>query len=165
MNRRSSKPVQSRTREQQPRRVQPRTQDPTHEKRAGSVLCSGCGVVYRSGRWSWASPSGDETTGLCVACQRLKDEEPAGIVRLSAGFGVGRQEVMGLVRNIEARESAEHPIERLMGVEEVDGELEIATTGLHLARCIASALKRRFHDHARIEYADERGLIRMDWRD
>ena len=80
---------------------------------------------------------------------------------MADGFEVDRDDILRLARNIEVRESAEHPIERLMDVQRVDGELEITTTGLHLARCIASALKRRFHDHVRTEYTDEKGLIRL----
>jgi len=151
-------------RAEQPPRVQPRIQDPTHEKRAGSVVCTGCGALYRAGRWSWRSPTGGESSGLCDACRRLRDGDPAGVLRLAKGFKVDRADLLRLARNIEARESAEHPIERLMDIEQVDGEFEITTTGLHLARCIASALKRRFHQHVGIEYTDEKGLIRLAWR-
>ena len=149
----------------QPRRVQPRTQDPIRVKPAGPLVCEGCGAVYRAGRWSWKPPEGDEAFDLCEACRRLRTGVPGGVVRVAAGLEVDPDELRGLVRNIERRESAEHPLERLIGIERSGGETEIATTGVHLARCVAGALKRRFKDRVRTDYDDDAGLIRLDLRD
>jgi hypothetical protein len=145
--------------------VEPRSQDPNHGKLSGPLVCEGCGAVYRAGRWSWKEPEGGEARGLCEACHRLSTGTPGGVVRLGAGLEVDAEELLGMLRNIERRESAEHPIERLMGVEHREGEVEISTTGVHLARCVASALKRRFKGRVRTDYDDDTGLIRLEPRD
>ena len=134
-------------------------------KRAGTSVCGGCGVVFRAGRWCWDAPPADAVEGgLCPACERIRDRYPAGTLRLPASFAEEREEVLGLIRNAEQSEKAEHPLERLMGIEDdPGGGLIVTTTGLHLARSIASKLERRFHRPARIRYPEESHLMHVDW--
>ena len=76
-----------------------------------------------------------------------------------------RDEVMNMIRNVEQRERSEHPLERLMDIVREDDGLLITTTGLHLARCIASAVERRFHGHIRIAYGEEENHVSVEWVD
>jgi len=134
-------------------------------KPEGPVVCDRCSLVFHGGRWvRGAPPLADLASGLCPACERIRDRYPAGTLRLPAEFLAERAEVIGFLRNAARNESAEHPLERLMDVEdEPDGGLRVTTTGIHLARVIAHGLERRFHRRARIRYPDEEHLMLVDW--
>jgi NMD protein affecting ribosome stability and mRNA decay len=133
-------------------------------KAAGALVCGDCGLVQHQGRWyRGAPPLAELESGLCPACQRIRERYPAGTIRLHPGFRAHRVEIEHLVRNLEEAEKAEHPLERLMEVKESDGELVITTTGIHLARQIAHKIARRFHQKARLRYADHEDLVHVDW--
>jgi NMD protein affecting ribosome stability and mRNA decay len=145
--------------------VQPREHD-TYRKRAKSaevLRCPDCGVYCHAGRWSWEAPPGaDLGSTVCPACRRIKDRYPAGTIRLHGELGELRDELLALFRNLEEQEKAEHPLERLMGIVDTKGGLEVTTTGIHVARCIAGALERRFHGKVRIRYPPEQDLVQVD---
>lgn len=148
------------------RNVQPVQHDPyrAQRKTGESIVCDQCGVVCHDGRWYWGTPPvGNDAGGLCPACQRIRDRYPAGTLRLHGLPERYRDEVLGLVRNAEEREKAEHPLERLMEVEDGGDGVVVTTTGTHLARSIASALKRRFHGGIAIRYVEGETLVRVDW--
>ena len=133
-------------------------------KAAGAVKCTECGVVQHAGKWYWGAPPLAELhAGICPACQRVRERYPAGIIRLHRRFLERREEVLRLIRNVERAEKPEHPLERLMAVEESDGQLVVTTTGIHIASQIAHKLARRFHQKARLRYAKQEGLIHVDW--
>lgn len=133
-------------------------------KSAGALVCDDCGVVQHGGKWYWgAPPLAEIQRGRCPACQRTRDGQPAGTIRLHPDFLEHGDEILQLIRNVEQAEKAEHPLERLMEVEQSDGRLVVTTTGVHIARQIAHKLARRFHRKARIRYADDEGLILVDW--
>jgi len=149
-----------------PQMTQPKHHD-TYARKAkpeNTRVCDQCGVVYHAGRWYWGEPpQADVIGGLCPACERIRDRYPAGTIRLPEDFLAQRDEVLNLIRNAEQAEKAEHPLERLMGVEDEGGGLVVTTTGIHLARAITSKLERRFHKEARIHYPEEQNLIQVSW--
>lgn len=149
------------------RDVKPRHHDTyaAKAKMAKALVCDDCGVVFHGGRWYWGAPPLTEVrAGTCPACQRIRDRYPAGTIRLPEKFLEQREEIMGMIRNAEQNERAEHPLERVMSIEdEPSGGLVITTTGVHLARAITSKLERRFHRQARIRYPKEEMLMRVYW--
>ena len=145
-----------------PRMVRPKNHDTyaCRSKPAQSVVCDRCAVVYHGGRWYWGGPPRtDVRSGLCPACQRIRDRYPAGTIRVGRGIAAHGEEIRGLIANVEQLEKAEHPLERVMDVEESEDGLVVTTTGIHLARRITSRLERRFHRNARIRYPAEQHLI------
>jgi hypothetical protein len=73
--------------------------------------------------------------------------------------------MLRLIRNVEAAEKAEHPLERLMGIEESDGHVFVTTTGVHLARELAHSLARQFHRKPRFRYAEREAVVHVDWEE
>lgn len=133
-------------------------------KRSGAFVCADCGVVQHAGKWYWgAPPLAQPRSGRCPACQRIRARDPAGTIRLAPAFLARAEEVLDLARNVERAEKAEHPLERLMEVEQSDGHLVITTTGIHIARQIAHKLARRFHRRARIRYEEAGGVVHVEW--
>lgn len=149
-----------------PRGVEARNAKPLvrGRKAAGARACRVCGLVQQAGTWRSAVPEdAGLAPGLCPACKRIRDGYPAGTIRLDGRFAAQAEEIRRIARNVERAEREEHPLERLMGVEESAGELVITTTGVHVARQIAHAIARRFHRKARLRYADREDLVRVEW--
>ena len=148
----------------------PRIQRPKHHdtyvrraKPAGAVECDECGVVFHGGKWRWGeAPAEDVRAGLCPACQRIRDHYPAGTIRLHASLLGHRDEIERMIANVEGAERAEHPLERVMGVELDDDTLVVSTTGLHIARRIAASLRRRFHLRGTTRYPEEHHRMVVD---
>jgi NMD protein affecting ribosome stability and mRNA decay len=102
---------------------------------------------------------------LCPACQRIKDEYPAGFVTLSGEFlQEHREEILGLVHNVEEREKAQHPLKRIMEIRDEAGEISITTTDLHLARSIGDALHHAYAGELDYEYAKGADSLRVTWK-
>ena len=58
----------------------------------------------------------------CEACRRINDNLPAGIVKLRGIFGQQQtDEIVRLARHQEDAEKREHPLNRIIGIEEEDG--------------------------------------------
>lgn len=135
----------------------------THKPREPTV-CPACGAVYHRGRWHWAEKPEDAHQALCPACARIHDHYPAGYINLRGGFlREHRDDIVNLVRNIETREKAEHPLKRIMNIEEEDGGLLITTTDLHLAKSIGDGIQHAWHGELDYKYADESNIIHIAW--
>jgi NMD protein affecting ribosome stability and mRNA decay len=130
------------------------------------TVCSECGATFREGRWTWAAGPADAPRQLCPACQRIRDDYPAGYVTLEGGFLAGHeQDILGLVRNLEERSKKEHPLNRIIEIRtEEQGRIEITTTDTHLARRIGEALHNAYQGELEFRYSDGEMLLRASWR-
>lgn len=126
--------------------------------------CPDCGVIYSRGRWSWGLALEGAQQQRCPACHRMHDHFPAGYVVLEGEFLAGhRDEVLQLARNLEAKEKAEHPLERIMAIEDVEGGVQITTTDTHLARDIGEAVHSAYRGDLEYHYNKEENLLRVHW--
>lgn len=151
-----------------PRNIQPTHHDPyaARRKDRDAMVCDSCAVVGHGGRWRWgAPPLTDVRGGLCPACERIRDHYPAGTLRLPGIPAEDLTEIRALIANTEAAERTEHPLERLMDVEEEDGGLVVTTTGVHLARRLANALERRLHRQLSFTYGEDGELVQITWKE
>lgn len=148
------------------RLIQERRHDPyrARGKLAEDTVCPDCGAVVKEGHWRWAPGPAAGRESVCPACQRTRDGYPAGFVTLEGGFlPEHRDEILGLVRNIEERERAQHPLKRIMQIRDEGGGLLVTTTDLHLARAIGDAVHRAYEGE--VDYAYEKGesVLRVRW--
>jgi len=74
-----------------------------------------------------------------------------------------RDEILSLVRDVEAREKAEHPIQRILDVEEQEGGLLVSTADQHLARAIGEAVHHAHHGVLDYHYVEEDARLRVRW--
>jgi len=145
----------------------PTHHDPYHgrAKSGGTQQCKKCGAICKAGRWSWGwPPPGDARSGLCPACKRVRDRYPAGTIHLRGAPPAQRNAILRRIRNVEALEQAEHPLERILAIEHGPGETIVSTTGVHLARAIAGALGRGFPGEISIHYGLGAEEILVQWR-
>ncbi len=122
--------------------------------------CPQCGASIHEGRWQWASaPSG--ARHLCAACRRINNEQPAGILTLSGTSPVSHKaEILNLVRHQEESEKADHPLNRIIAIEERDDAVGVTTTDIDLPRRIGEALKRAFHGDLEFGYEEDGYFLR-----
>lgn len=129
------------------------------------TVCPGCNAVFKGGRWqwleSWPSDSHQET---CQACQRIRDNYPAGIVTMSGEFvNSHRAEILNLARNREKGECAQHPLHRIIRIEEHPNEVVVSTTDIHLPRRIGQALHQAYKGRLELQYNLESCFVRVRW--
>jgi hypothetical protein len=141
--------------------------DPYHEreKLSDPSVCSDCGAVYEQGRWQWLTPPAEARQVRCAACRRIREKLPAGYVSIEGEFArEHRDEVVNLARNLEACEKEEHPLQRIMAIEEQGDKLMITTTDIHLARYIGEALEKAYKGELDFQYDKEEYLLQVHWR-
>jgi len=128
------------------------------------TVCSQCGAVFHAGRWQWCKAQENAHKATCPACHRIHDKYPAGFLTLKGEFFQShRDEIMHLVHNHEQHERAEHPLKRIMAVEEKDGATLVTTTDIHLARGMGEALHRAYQGELQFHYNPEQNLLRVSW--
>lgn len=133
------------------------------------TVCPACGAVYHDGRWQWMDERlqpKQPHEELCTACHRINDRYPAGVVTLKGPpVRENRAEMIRIARNQEEAEKAEHPLNRIMAIEEEDpGTLTITTTDIHLPRRIGEVVHRAFHGDLELTYDEKNYFIRVDWK-
>lgn len=148
------------------RLVQERAHDSYHSrgKLPDPTVCAECGVVYLKGRWVWEAAPESASRSVCPACRRIADRFPAGHIEMKGDFfSSHRDEVLNLVRNIEGKEKATHPLERIMAIDEAPGSARVTTTGVHLARGIGAALASAYNGSISVHYLDGENCVRVSW--
>ncbi len=75
-----------------------------------------------------------------------------------------RDEILHLARNIEAREKAEHPLNRIMALEDQDDSILITTTSMAMARSIGDALHHAYKGELDYKYTDEANILHVQWQ-
>ena len=127
-------------------------------------MCPQCGAVFHEGRWHWAPRPDDAHEELCQACHRINDRYAAGELTITGNFVVHhKDEILHLARHQEEQEKAEHPLHRIMGIEERDGVVVVRTTDIHLPRRIGEALRHAYRGELDCRYGEEAYFIRVKW--
>ena len=128
------------------------------------TVCGGCGAVFFEGRWSWVKAPQGAHKAVCPACQRIADRFPAGRIEMAGVFfNEHRKEIMSLVRNVEAAEKKERPLERIMAIEEGGEQTVVKTTGIHVARRIGESLSHSYQGEFDFTYGEGEDSIRVSW--
>ncbi len=163
-------PPKSSTGERPQRRdrlIRERVHDPykTRLKLPEPTVCPQCGAAWKAGRWQWVEqrPQGAYEE-MCQACHRINDKYPAGVLTLSGSFLVAhRQEVAHLIHNTERAEKGEHPLHRIMAIEEQDDKTIVTTTDIHLPRRIGQAIHKAYEGKFNLKYDEAGYFIRVNW--
>lgn len=147
------------------RLIQEQSHDPTRPSRKlqDPTVCPECEATYHAGRWTWSRGPADAARALCSACERIRDDYPAGFVTLRGAFvKEHRDEILALARNLEEREKRDHPLKRILAVsDEQDGSILVRTTEIHLARDIGNAVRRAYDGDLDVRYEED--VVRVDW--
>jgi hypothetical protein len=148
------------------RLTQERVHDPykIRSKLPEPTVCPECQAVFHQGRWTWAELPATANQELCPACRRIRDRVPAGFLTLSGEFyQEHREEIINAVRNKEENEKAQHPLKRIMGIEDQNDETVITFTEIHLPRGIGEALNSAYKGELNYQYTNEVNVLRVRW--
>lgn len=133
-------------------------------KPSGPAICPGCRLAFARGRWQRLARPVGAVDHLCPACRRIRDRQPAGYVTLKGAFVREHgDDLLRLVRNEEAREAKDHPLQRIMDIDRTDDALTITTTDVHLARRIGDAVTSAYDGRLTLKYSPAECLVRVHW--
>lgn len=129
------------------------------------TTCPQCHAIFHKGRWQWGQVPAGTHYAVCPACRRLHDHYPAGFLTLQGEFfAVHYEQVVSLIHNFERQQQAEHPLRRIMNMEEKkDGGLLVTTTDIQLARSLGEALHRAYQGQLKFHYNQQENLLRVSW--
>lgn len=138
----------------------------TREKLPEPTVCPECKAVFTEGRWQWSTTATpDANEHLCPACQRIRDRVPAGYLTLSGEFfREHRDEIMNLLENKVENQKTEHPLKRMMAVEDEDDGVVVTFTDTHLPRGVGEAIESAYEGDLDIQYTDESSIVRVYWQ-
>jgi hypothetical protein len=148
------------------RLIREREHDPYRQRRKPPepTVCPSYAAVFREGRSQWATGPVDAPRQSCPACRRIADGYPAGRLTLTGDFvPAHRDEIIGLARNVEAREKQEHPLKRIIEVKDEEGAVVITTTDMHLVRSIGESLGAAYQGLLDYHYDDGGSFLRVNW--
>jgi NMD protein affecting ribosome stability and mRNA decay len=145
--------------------------DPRHDpyqakgKYKEPTVCSGCGAAFHDGRWTWAAAAEGAARAECPACHRIRDRQPAGFITLAgAGTADEREALVRLVRNVEKHEKAEHPLHRIIAIEQDADEMRVTTTDTHLPQRIGESIRHARKGTLGIVYGQDEYGVRVHWQ-
>jgi hypothetical protein len=147
-------------------RMHPVREDSYHDelKIAEPATCPRCRATYVRGHWTWGHAPAGAVPHTCPACRRIEDNFPAGYVALKGAFlAEHRDEILGVVTARAERARQEHPLQRIIGVQEVSTGVLVTTTDGHLARGIGVALRDAFKGELDLAFSKEENLVRATW--
>lgn len=136
----------------------------TNGKMTEPAVCSECHAVFHEGRWQWASVPDSAHHVICPACNRVKDNAPAGFVILKGDFLIAHaDEITRLIRHHAEHEHKEHPLKRIIAMDNSQDVMSITTTDTHLARGIGEAVHHAYQGKLEVDHVAGENLVRVHW--
>lgn len=141
------------------------------EGKEEAVACTGCKAIFWGKRWF---SEGDEGVKLpaghvpgkvvCPACQRMKDNNPAGVVTLSGDYLLQHEEViLNAVKNIEAKTRTKNPLARIMEIGQEGKVLTIRTTHEKLAEKLGREIYKSHSGKLNFQWSEDESFVRVNW--
>ena len=137
----------------------------------GSPICRQCHAIFDKKRWhfdeaKYTELAKTDTTEkvLCPACQKIRDEHPDGIVTLKWRVLHDHvEDIVGMMKNAEARAMSVNPLERIMKVVVSKNEMEVQTTSDRFAQRLGKDLVKAFQGEVVYHWGHRDKLVRVEW--
>jgi len=128
------------------------------------TTCKICHASYVKGRWSWKESPPEAEKVVCPACEKIEGDVACGEINIQGSFtDIMRRDVTNLIKNVEGCEIDEHPLERVISVDDNGDEILVKTTGRHLAQRIARALFKAYKGHLSYSYDRTHEKVEIRW--
>lgn len=142
--------------------------------KAGSkeaALCQKCGALYQNKRWTIDATELQKAGGtnidnkvICPACQRMADNNPAGIVTLSGSYlWEHRDEILNTIKHVESKSRLKNPLGRIMEISEEKGIITVTTTEDKLAQKLGREVYKSQKGELRYQWSHEQNSVRVEW--
>jgi len=136
-----------------------------------AALCSKCGAFYWNKRWSSSPAELDKARAeagtvitVCPACQRMHDDNPAGVLSLSGTYLLQHEnEILNMIKNVEADARAKNPLARIMEINQDSGLLTISTTDAKLAQKLGKEVRRAHKGDLQFLWTQADSFVRVSW--
>ena len=90
---------------------------------------------------------------------------PAGWLLLEGPrIAAAHDDLLALVRHVAQRERDEHPLNRILEIDDRGDRIEISTTDVHLPQRIGEAMKAAHHGRLTVRYGKDEYSVRTRWR-
>lgn len=132
------------------------------------IQCSGCGAFYHRRHWTLDSPPGFSSPVhphpvYCPACIKTRHRFPGGEVLLLGLESGERQEIVRILRNEEGRARVKNPLERIMGLQEINGRWKVETTTEKLAQRLGRSVKKARGGKLAYKWGHNNKFVRVVW--
>lgn len=128
------------------------------------TVCPECNAVFHEGRWQWGDVPANAHRETCPACHRIHDNFPSGFVTLEGPFFNDHcEEIRRLIQHHAEHERTEHPLKRIISIENEGGAMLVTTTDTHLARGIGEAVRHAYQGDLKVDHVSGENLVRVHW--
>ena len=135
------------------------------------VLCSKCGAFYWNKRWSadaadlrTARAEAGTAKVVCPACQRMQDDNPAGVLTLSGEYMLQHEnEILNMIKHVEANGRAKNPLARIMEINQENKVLTITTTDAKLAQKLGREVYKAHKGELHFRWSQAESFSRVNW--
>ena len=136
-----------------------------------TAYCRKCGVFYRNKRWTVDAAELEKIKGeagastlVCPACQRMEDDNPAGIVTLKGDYLLEHEdEILNALKHAEAKWRASNPLGRIMEIRQEKDLMAIATTDDKLAQKLGREIYKAHKGNLHYQWNEDEELVRVSW--
>jgi hypothetical protein len=73
------------------------------------------------------------------------------------------EEIRRLIQHHAEHELTEHPLKRIIVIDNQDGAMLVTTTDTHLARGIGEAVHHAYHGDLKVDHVSGENLVRVHW--
>lgn len=135
------------------------------------AICRDCHALYRNKRWAidpvaYDLAENDRQTRWvsCPACRKIADGYAEGVVTLSGDYLFEHEEeIRNILKNEETRAITKNPLQRIMRIEQKEGELLIETTEQKLAEHLGRVLHRAHQGELQVNWSPDHAVCRVHW--
>ena len=135
------------------------------------AVCTGCRSFYWNKRWYLKEEDATRLTRdmvrsdvLCPACQRMRDDNPAGIATFTGSYLVAHEDdILNTIRNVEEKARAKNALSRIMEIGQEGNVLTVRTTDEKLAERLGKDIYKAHSGQLEFQWSKEANFVRVNW--
>lgn len=135
------------------------------------AVCTKCRAAFWEKRWFTDEAEAARLTAgravakvLCPACQRMKDDNPAGVVTFSGDYLLQHEsQILNAIKNVEAKTRAKNPLARIMEIDQDGSLLTVRTTDEKLAEKLGKEIYRSHSGKLSYQWSEDESFVRVNW--
>jgi NMD protein affecting ribosome stability and mRNA decay len=135
------------------------------------AVCTKCRAAFWEKRWFTDEAEAARLTAgrpvtkvLCPACQRMKDNNPAGVVSFSGDYLLQHENViLNALKNVEAKTRGKNPLARIMEIRQEGSELTVHTTDEKLAEKLGREIYKSHSGRLSFQWSEDESFVRVNW--